>query len=387
MVRAAAAQPGVPRLLRVLNDRNTLELMLADGAMTRAELGRRTGVSRVTASEALGRLQVRGLVDVVGRRSAGPGPDAEVYAVHPGVGRALGIDVRADSVAMAVGAVTGETLTTVVDDSPSLAVAERVERAVAAVLEACSSAGDDVLAAVAAVPGVVDPGTHDIRFSHDLPDAPLGLREQLEARLSAPVVLENDGNAAAVAEGAVGVAVGCSDVVVVWLGEGIGCACVVDGRLHRGSSGAAGEIGYLPVPGARLPEHLDRTTEGPYLRLVGVPALAEVVGAPAGAVAAAVRTASGAVLDEVARRVALGVASVCSGLDPELVVLSGEIGVAGGERLAGLVADHVGRLAPVRPVVTASTLGESAVLEGATRCAVLSARQSLVARLSGPADE
>lgn len=399
MVRAATAQPGVPSLLRVLNDRTALELLLDHGATTRAELGRRTGLSRVTASEALARLEARGLVEVVGRRSAGRGPDAEVYAVRHGLGRAVGMDLRADSVTAAVATVTGETLTTASDDAPGHDVVERAERVLARALEDSSVDHDDVLAAVVAVPGVVDPDSRDVRLSYDLPDSGREMRGRLESRLGIPVALENDVNAAALAETQVGAAAGHSDVVVVWLSAGVGMAAIVDGRLHQGSTGAAGEIGYLQVPGSPPQDDDDPRVHGPYQRLVGAVALAALardLGVPIGtssdptsvatAVASAVREESAAFLDEVARRIALGVSSVCAVLDPALVVLSGEVGVAGGDRLADLVAQHVRRIAPVDPIIGASVLGDSAVLEGATQHAVLSARQSLLERVGEPVD-
>jgi predicted NBD/HSP70 family sugar kinase len=399
MVRAAAAQPGVPSLLRVLNDRTALELLLDHGATTRAELGKRTGLSRVTASESLARLEARGLVEVVGRRSAGRGPDAEVYAVRHGLGRAVGMDMRADSVTAAVAAVTGETLTTVSDDAHGHDVVERAERVLSRALAECSVEPGEVLAAVVAVPGVVDPDSRDVRFSFDLPDAGRAMRGRLESRLGIPVVLENDVNAAALAETQVGAAAGHSDVVLVWLSTGVGMAAIVDGRLHQGSAGAAGEIGYLQVPGAPPHNDDDPRAQGPYQRLVGAVALAGLareLGVPIGAssdpttvataVASAVHDESTAFLDEVARRIALGVSSVCAVLDPALVVLSGEVGVAGGDRLAALVAEHVRRIAPVDPSVCASLLGDSAVLRGATQRAVLSARQSLLARVGEPVD-
>lgn len=399
MVRAAAAQPGVPSLLRVLNDRTALELLLDHGATTRAELSKRTGLSRVTASEALARLEARGLVEVVGHRSAGRGPDAEVYAVRHGLGRAVGLDMRAGSVTAAVATVTGETLTTASDDAHGVDVVDRAEGVLSDVLEECSMERGEVLAAVVAVPGVVDPDSRDLRFSHDLPDSGRGMRGRLESRLGIPVVLENDVNAAALAETQMGAASGHSDVVLVWLSTGIGMAAIVDGRLHHGSVGAAGEIGYLPVPGAPVQDDDDPRAQGPYQRLAGAVALAALareLGVPIGpssdpatvatAVASAVADESGPFSDEVARRIALGVSSVCAVLDPALVVLSGEIGVAGGDRLADLVGQHVRRFAPVDPIVSASVLGDSAVLEGATQRAVMSARHSLLARVGEPVD-
>ncbi|MGH3468301.1 MAG: MarR family transcriptional regulator, partial [Thermocrispum sp.] len=74
-----STRPATPSLLRTINDRSALELLLSDGPLTRVGLGERTGLSKVTASQLLARLQERGLVEVVGTRSAGRGPSAELY--------------------------------------------------------------------------------------------------------------------------------------------------------------------------------------------------------------------------------------------------------------------------------------------------------------------
>lgn len=395
----AAAQPGVPSLLRVLNDRATLELLLTEGALTRAELGRRTGLSRVTASQSLSRLQARGLVEVAGSRSGGRGPNAEVYAVREHVGRAVGLDVRASGVGVAVSSVTGVELERTwvpVGDEQVLDVAERVVRSV---LDAAHVRTDDVLSAVAGVPGLVDPATGDVAFSYDLPDAGDGIRAALAERTGLRLALENDVNLAAVAENRLGRARGHANFVLAWIGAGVGLSVTVDGRLLRGASGAAGEIGYLPVPGVPLPEQVDRVSQGSFQRLVGTPALVVLAdqhgldlpsSRDAAAVARAVAHASGGghdmFLHEVARRIALGVAAVCTVLDPGLVVLSGETGLAGGDRLASAVGEHVTRIAPVHPHVCVSSVGEGAVLHGATLRAIDAARQSLLSGLDDLAD-
>ena len=74
-------KPGTPSLLRELNYRAALELLLADGPLTRAQLSERTGVSKVTVSQMLARLEERGLVMTAGEQAGGRGPNAALYAV------------------------------------------------------------------------------------------------------------------------------------------------------------------------------------------------------------------------------------------------------------------------------------------------------------------
>ena len=98
---AATRLPGTPRLLRALNDRAALELLLTRGPLTRAQLGELTGLSKVTASQLVERLEERGLVTRVGELAGGRGPNAQLYAVAPGRAHVVGVDVDADRVVAA----------------------------------------------------------------------------------------------------------------------------------------------------------------------------------------------------------------------------------------------------------------------------------------------
>ncbi|HYU84127.1 MAG TPA: helix-turn-helix domain-containing protein, partial [Kribbellaceae bacterium] len=78
-----AGRPGTPQLLRELNDRAALDLLISSGPLTRAQIGACTGLSKVTASQLLTRLEDRGLVAVVGEQPSGRGPSAALYGVVP----------------------------------------------------------------------------------------------------------------------------------------------------------------------------------------------------------------------------------------------------------------------------------------------------------------
>ncbi len=104
---ASTRLPGTPRLLRALNDRAALELLLARGPLTRAQLGEMTGLSKVTASQLVERLEQRGLVRRVGEQAGGRGPNAQLYAVTPGSAHVIGVDVGPERVVAACADITG----------------------------------------------------------------------------------------------------------------------------------------------------------------------------------------------------------------------------------------------------------------------------------------
>src|SRR5580692_2522830 len=388
---AERGRPGTPSLLRELNDRAALDLLLRGGTLTRSQISEHTGVSKVTVSQMLARLEERGLVTVVGEQAGNRGPNAALYSVVPSSAYVAGLYMESDLVSAAVADVTGRRVAEVsVDpngaDDPVELVREVIERA-------CASAGVDVArlsALVIGSPGVVDPQTGDPRLAVNLPAWHEGALAALRGVLHKPVVIENDVNLAAMAERAAGAAAGADDFVLVWIGGGLGLATILGGRLHRGTAGAAGEIGYLPVHGAPLHTDIRHPASGGFQALAGgsaVRALAAEYGFAAATPAEAVQAAivgSEAFLDELAHRVAVGVASVCVVLDPGLVVLGGEVGRAGGAALAARVAADVAGICPARPRVVPTGVPDEPVLRGAMLAAVAQARAALLASVADP---
>ncbi|MFI6325865.1 ROK family protein [Nonomuraea sp. NPDC050556] len=377
--------PGTPRLLRRLNDRAALELLLSDGPLTRAELGERTGLSKVTAGQLLARLEERGLVQVAGERAGGRGPNAALYGVVAASAYVAGLEVLPDSITVAVADITGKIVVEItVNPADGKDPVKTVHNAVQ---RACASANihqSQLRAFVIGTRGVVDPRTGDVRFSYDLPSWHVGVLASLRATLGASVTIENDVNLVALAEHFYGAAVGQDDFVVIWAGVGQGLGVMLGGRLHRGITGGAGEIGWLPVPGEPLPADVSQPQSGSFQRLVGHDALAGLAasfGVTGRTVPDQVRTAAaiGAVgfLDAVAERLAVGVAAVAVVLDPGLIVLSGDIGRAGGRQLADRVEAAVARFCPSQPSVVTTGVSGNPVLRGALVAALEQAREQV----------
>src|SRR5580704_12061253 len=270
-------RPGTPSLLRELNDRAALELLLINGPLTRAQLGAQAG---------------------------GRGPNAALYAVVPSSAYVAGLHVELDEVSAGVADVTG-TVVAQVSVNPN-AARDPVDLVRDAVLTACRSAGvspEALRSFVIGTPGVMDPRTGDPRLAVNLPAWHEGVLDALRGELGKPVTIENDVNLAAMAERAFGAATGVADFVLVWIGVGLGLAIFLGGRLHRGVGGAAGEIGYLPVPGVPLPQDVTHPATGAFQSLIGGQAVLPLASrygfaaaTPGAAVAAAV--AAGAAGDQ-----------------------------------------------------------------------------------------
>src|SRR4051795_8497979 len=239
-------------MLRAFNERRVVDLIAADGPISRAQIARVSGLSKPTVSLALSRLEEARLVREVGRTSGGRGATATLYALEPTAGYALAFDVgrrwlRAALVDISGAEVARETERTRVRPADALVtqLAALTDRLVAG----ASIDRRALVAATLATPGVVASSAADhLELAPSVPalERP-GVLDVLRERLQVELRVENDVNAAAMAELTYGVGCEQPDFAYVSLGTGVGLALVLDGMLRRGASSAAGEIGYLPV--------------------------------------------------------------------------------------------------------------------------------------------
>ncbi|MFF4949786.1 ROK family transcriptional regulator [Streptomyces chattanoogensis] len=383
--------PGTPRVLRAMNDRAALDLLVSQGPLTRTQIGELTGLSKPTASQLLARLEAAGLVRTTGNVTGRPGPNAQLYEVNPVAAHVAALAVDQEGITAAVADITGRVLgeervgTDAVDEAAPHRTARLVAKAVDGALAKAGLGREQLHGAVIGTPGAPDPETGALRYAPHLPGwQSRRLKDELAEVLGTPIVMENDVNLAAVAEQHDGAAQDFDDFVLVWVDEGVGAAIVLGGQLLRGATGGAGEIGYMPLPGAPLSRGGDRSAARPdagggFQRLVGSPsvvALAQEHGAPeVRTVAEALERAE--VREEVARRLATGLAAVVAVVDPRLVVLSGEVAQAGGEELRVLVEEEFTGLALPRPELRISDIGGNPILVGALRTALAEARDAV----------
>jgi predicted NBD/HSP70 family sugar kinase len=381
-----------------MNDRAALDLLLEHGPLSRTRIGKLTGLSKPTASQLLARLEAAGLVVVTGTTEGRPGPSAQLYAINGSVAHAAGLDVTPERIRAAVADITGATVGEFELPTPGRR-ADRVVRQVTDALEgAVKEAGltrTDVHRLVIGTPGAFDPSTGRLRYASHLPGwhSPT-LLDELAAALPMPVEYENDVNLAAVAEQRLGAAHGHDDFVLLWNEEGLGAAVVIGGRLHRGFTGGAGEVGFLPVPGTPLVRQVTKANSGGFQELAGaqaLPRLARELGlkdigsGPHAEVATALvaRAAEndsgpyGELLDAFATGLATGLASMVAVLDPELVVLSGEVIAAGGEPLRTRVQAELTELAASRPRLVLGAVRRHPVLRGALESALAATRDEV----------
>jgi predicted NBD/HSP70 family sugar kinase len=353
----------VPGLLKRINEREVLETIRAGAPISRAEISRRAGISKPTVSLALQTLVDAGLVREAARGPDGPGYGAVYFEPVAEAAAVLGLDLGARFVRGAVCDLGGAIRAR---QDVELAVADAegaidaIGRLRASLLDASGLDASLVDGVVVGVPGVVESdGTLSLAENvAGLEGRPLA--RELQAALDLPVTLENDINLAALGEQWQGVARGVDDFVFLSVGTGMGAGLVLHGELHRGRNGAAGEIDFALIG---LGETFDPSAPQVSALAAERAGLREDPRAVFGAARNGDEGAR-AVVEEVARRIALHIAPIAAVVDVELVVLGGGIG-ANGDLLLDPVARLLAEWLPFPPRVEVSTLGEAAVLTGA----------------------
>jgi predicted NBD/HSP70 family sugar kinase len=362
-----------PPLIRAMNEQMLLGHIRVSGPVSRADLARISGLSKPTVSLALANVERAGLVRIAGQRTGVPGRTAQLYEVRPEAGFVLGLDIGLKYLRGAVADLAGEVRTRDSRKVVATSVRGRLAELVELADDLCARAGTSrqaVTQTVIGTPGVYDPQRNAIALTGglagwDRPAALTGLREAF----GPSVALENDVDAAALAERTHGYGRDCESFAFVHVGTGIGMGLVLDGRLHRGVHGVAGEIAFMPLGEG---ESGDARRRGP---LEAAAAAAGIVRAarkagmrgPVSArsvFAAAARgdeRAAAVVADE-ARLVASAVCCVITVVDPGLIVLGGGIGQAPG--FAAAVSAALAAITPVLPEVKVSALGSDVVVDG-----------------------
>jgi predicted NBD/HSP70 family sugar kinase len=395
----AAGSRGALKSLRRTNRERLLAILLTEGPMHRAELARRADVSRTTASTIVGELLERSLVvETEDLRDDIDGRAKEVLKVNPDAALVLGMDFTFDRIWVHLTDLGSRELASegmTVD--VGLSWADRIDLAMKILDRLRSERGLDdrpILGAGIGVPGPVDKATGHVGVS--LPGQPwshVHAAEEFEHRLQVPVVIDNNTRQEAVAEARYGAGQGVENLLYVSLSSGIAATLIVGGRPYSGAVGAAGELGHVSVD-----------IEGPACGCGNRGCLVLYAGIPA--VLGALRTHLGedadihqvlehcladdractGVIADVGQITGRVLASMCNLLNPQRIVIGGELSAAG-ETLLEPMRTAISRyaLSLVRDVEVLPTALDLGVRSGAVGGAamILGDTAGLAAALAG----
>ena len=374
--------PAIPSLLKDLNERRVFELIRAEHPLSRAEIARRAGISKPTAS-----LALQSLLDARLVREAPGSSRARLVEPEPDAAFVLTLDIGARFLRGAVANIVGDVLARRDLAIDGLSAAQIVARAAELRDELVALAGIQRLElAVAGAPGVLDPASGRLQLAAAIEGLDgFAIADELERALDLPVLVENDINLAALGEQWRGVGADVDDFAFLSIGTGLGAGIVLRGELHRGHRGAAGELDFAVEGGLESPH--DPSTPG-LLHLVEELAAAHAAPttlAPpyeARAVFDAARAGdplARLAVEREGERIARYVAPIAAVVDVELIVLGGGIG-RNGDLLIEPMRRTLAAAVPFPPRIEVSALGNESVLTGALAVALREAVDTVFAR-------
>lgn len=289
----------------------------------------------------------------------------------------IGVDIGGTKVLATAVSRTGRVLRTARRTTPGRRVEARlVEDALTEAVQEIAGVRRVTAIGIAAA-GFVDAQGERVRFAPHLPWRDEGVRARLAERWSAPVVLDNDANCTARAEVVYGAAGNTEDALVITLGTGIGGAVVLDGEVHRGYNGMAGEFGHMQVvPDGRECECGGRGCWEQYCSGKALARFVREQGGPEDLTGPAVMEAAHAgdplalaAFESVGTWLGVGTANLVAAFDPEIVVVGGGPSIADDLLLAparaALRESLVGAAHRTVPPVVRAALGPEAGAIGA----------------------
>lgn len=364
--------------VRKHNMRAILRVVEQSGQASRADIARACGLSQPTVCSAVDGLIEAGLLSVAGEGSSTGGRPPIMLELNSDSVFAVGVDLGGTNLRVGLADLAGTIVARCEWPSPGK-LGTKGEAAVSyvarAIRDTVTDSGLDPsrMGAIGlGAPGVTDPSTGVVSIAPALGWQNTPVASMLRDEFGVPVRVDNDVNAAAMAELHYGYGQELRDFVFVSIGTGIGSGIVIDGRLHRGASGAAGEIGYMVI---------DHTWSGSTTYDFGCFESMAAAGAIAAMAAEALgvddalpedlfraagsgHRAAGQAVKAIADRIAAAFSCIAALIDPQAIVIGGGISGAG-EVLLEPVRERLAQLSPFAPELRASRLGTDAGLVGA----------------------
>lgn len=387
------AQKGSPQLMYGLNRSIILQCIREHGTISRSQISRLTGISMPTVTNIVDKLASEEVVKETGKGKSTGGRRPTLVRYNLDYGRVIGVDLGSEKVKIAVADLAGHIITLREKSVWSWDDRSKLEKVIEGIKEVLQEIPNyDPLRSTlgVGVPGVVDSKSGSVSFAPLFPSWDnYPLREILETELKIPTYLDNDVYAAAWGEYSFGAAKEAKSSLFVLVSRGIGSGLITDGKIYRGATGAAGEIGYTLVDRSNL--HMNFGEKGCLESLCSTSAMAskakEAVKrgespllkqlcnddidalTPEIVCQAAIQNdpVASAIVEESREYLAVAIANAVSIVNPEMIVLGGDLaGLPDVEELfvepiRALIKSHV----PHFPTITLSSLTTNAVIYGA----------------------
>jgi predicted NBD/HSP70 family sugar kinase len=381
--------PAVPSLIREINERRALDFLRNSGALHAAEIARLVGLSRPTTADILRGLVENGLVQEYLPGEEDSKRAKSVFEAISDVKVSLGIDIGSRFIRAAVGDLNGKirsSISIAVKAKSLKAINIYIQEAVAAVLAESGYKLNDVSTICVGTPGVIQQTSGVVSIAGTIAALDgVNLSEIIMSNFGIKPTVENDINVLTVAEQIAGHGKGLSNFCVLSVGSGLGGGLVLNGQLHRGHHGAAGEVFYVPFGDPHDKHRSDTNPSGDRIaentRNLAKKYRNSVLKEPYSTVEIINAAKEGdelgkAVVAQEAERIALYIAAISAITDVELIVLSGGIGRQADFFLSP-IKKLVSEILPFPPKIAVSKLGDNGILIGTIHIATAEAREKV----------
>jgi glucokinase-like ROK family protein len=346
--------PGSQSSLHRANLERVVRAVRMAGSLTQAEIARATGLSAATVSNIVRELKDAGRVEVTPTSSGGR--RARSVSLSGDAGIVVGVDFGHTHLRVAIGNLAHRVLAEDAEpldvDASAAQGLDRAERLVKRLVTEAGISPAKIVGVGLGVPGPIDVASGTLGSTAILPGwAGTNPRDDLAARLSVPVHVDNDANLGALGELVWGAGRGATDLAYIKVASGVGAGLVINGRIYRGPGGTAGEIGHITLdeagPVCRCGNRgcLETFTAARYVLPLLHPAHGTDLTVPRMVeLARAGDPGCRRVIGDVGRHIGSGVANLCNLLNPSRVVLGGDLADSG-ELVLGPIRESVSRYA------------------------------------------
>lgn len=329
---------GSTAALREANSRRVIDAIHKYGGITQVELAAATGLSAATVSNIVKQLQTQGIVDT--KTTIRSGRRAQLVTIAHATGLVIGVHVGHRNVVTALGDTAGgiiqEQALPLPADHRSDTTLDRVALLAVEMIESHGASLEDISGIGVAVAASIEPQSGEINAASTLRGwEATPIASVLETRLGTQVSIDNDANLGALAESRFGAARGVNDLIYVRASYATGTGIMLDGAIHRGRRGRAGEIGHVEVdPKGAI---CICGSRGCLNTVVGADALIDRLRVSRGPMtlrdvveyARDGDPGCGQVIADAGETIGRAVASLALAVDPECIVVGGELAATG----------------------------------------------------------
>lgn len=320
--------------MRSTNKHSILDFIQRNGPVSKPEIAAHLGLSATSVSTFINELLTEETIIPCGNAKSTGGRKSILFQVNPHAFFSIGFDLQVDRIIALLldfnSARIGEWEIPL-DNTDEWTVVEKLRQLIPAILSEKNLSPSKLTGVGIGVPGIVHGESGLVEFAPNLGWKNVNLHHALD--LNCPLTIENEANAAALGERSFGNGKGISNLVYVSIGMGVGCGLIINGRLFSGRTYHAGEFGHMTIDPNGLPCRCgnkgcwesytsNHSTLSQYTQRTGEPLVSYQD------FSQKIRQDNPdalSILDETIRYLAIGMANIANGLNPEMMIIGGEI--------------------------------------------------------------